>query len=319
MLRSAPLIPMLSLLVPALLVACDPPPPPVPGTIERTGEVVSVVNGQNVTQGMVDATIAQLPPGTKDKLVAMGQIDQVKDQVVIGEVLYQEALKEKLDQGPDGKLALAMAERNALAGALIEKIVKERSDDAAVQKYYDDHAVQFKRPQVKARHILVKEKADADAILAQIKGGADFAKLAADKSLDSGSAKQGGELGWFEQSRMVKEFADAAFAAKKGDTIGPIETKFGFHIIEVEDTRDSKPLEEVKDQIKTQLRSEIIQAYIDELKKGATITTPTTGGAPGASVTESKPTASPGAMASPGATPGAGGPPPSAPPAAPAH
>ncbi len=297
-----------------LLLACDPPPPPVPGMIERTGETLSVVNGQNVTQGMVDATVAQLPPGTKDKIIAMGQMDQVKDQVVIGELLYQEALKEKLNEGPEGKMALAMAERDALARQLLEKIVNQRTDDAAIQKYYDEHAVQFKRPQVKARHILVKEKADADAIFAQIKGGADFAKVAAEKSLDSGSAKEGGELGWFEKSRMVAEFADAAFAAQKGEVIGPVQTKFGYHIIEVEDTRDSKPLDEVKDQIKGQLRTEVVQNYIEELKKGATITTPLgTGAAGGASVTESKP-----ADGAPPSGPPAPSAPPAAPPAAPA-
>ena len=273
-----------------LLVACDPPPPAVPGVIERSGEVLSVVNGQNVTQGMLDATIDQLPPGTKDKIMAMGQMDQVKEQVVIGELLYQEAIKQKLNETPDVKMALAMAERDALARSLLEKIVNERTNDAAIQKYYDEHAVQFKRPQVKARHVLLKEKAEADAVLASIKGGADFAKVATEKSLDTGSAKEGGELGWFEKARMVPEFTEAAFAAKKGDVIGPIQTKFGFHIIEVEDVRDSKPLEEVKDQIKGQLRNEVVQAYIDELKKGATITASgAAAAAPGASVTESKP------------------------------
>ena len=102
----------------------------------------------------------------------------------------------------------------------------------------------------------------------------------------------------------MPEFADAAFAAKKGDIIGPVQTKFGFHIIDIEDVRDARPIEEVKDQIKGQLRNELIQAYIEELKKGATITTPNgAGAAAGASVTESKP--------------GPGAPPPAAPPAAP--
>src|SRR5688572_21729994 len=98
-----------------LLTACEPPAPPIPGQIDRSGEVLSVVNGQNVTQGMVDATLAQLPPGTRDKVVAMGQMDNVKEQVVIGELLYQEALKTKLNETPEMKLALGLAERDALA------------------------------------------------------------------------------------------------------------------------------------------------------------------------------------------------------------
>ena len=87
---------------------------------------------------------------------------------------------------------------------------------------------------------------------------------------------------------MVAEFADAAFAGNKGDILGPIATKFGFHIIEVEDKRDSVPVDEVKDKIKTQLRDEVVKAYIEEMKAGATIVEPgaATGGA---TVTETKP------------------------------
>ena len=273
-----------------LLTACEPPPPPIPGTIERTGEVIKVVNGQNVTQGMLDAQLEQLPANVRDQVVARGQMDQVKDQIVIGELLYQEAVKQKLHEDAKIKVAISLAERNALASALLERTVEARTTDEAIKKWYDEHDVQFARPQVKARHILVKEKAEADKILAEVKGGGDFAKIATEKSVDKGSAKEGGELGWFEKSRMVAEFADAAFAGNKGDILGPIETKFGFHIIEVEDKRDSVPVDEVKDKIKTQLRDEVVKAYIEELKGGATITEPgaATGGA---TVTETKPAA----------------------------
>jgi peptidyl-prolyl cis-trans isomerase C len=265
----------------------------VPGQIERTGEVVSVVNGQNVTQGMVDSTLAQLPANVRDQVIARGQLSQVKEQVVIGELLYQEALKQKLQDRPEVKEALALSARNALANALLEDVVKQRTTDEAMKTWYNDHLVQFARPQVKARHILVADKAEADKIMADLKGGADFAKLATEKSSDKGSAKDGGELGWFEKGRMVPEFADAAFAANKGDLVGPVQTKYGFHVIQVEDKRDSIPMEEVADKIKTQLRTDVVEAYIEEVKKGATITTPTPAAgsatvAPAAVETESK-------------------------------
>lgn len=276
---------MLSLL-PLLLIGCEPPPPPIPGTIERTGEVVKVVNGQNVTQGMIDAQLEQLPANVRDGLVARGQLDKVKEQVVIGELLYQEALKQKLHEDAKVKAGIALAERNALATALLEKTIAARSTDDAIKKYYDDHAVAFARPQVKARHILVKDKAEAEAILADVKADpTKFAALATEKSVDKGSAKEGGELGWFEKGRMVPEFAEAAFAGNKGDIVGLVETKFGFHIIEIEDKRESVPVDEVKDKIKEQLRNEILEAYIEELKKGATMTDPGAA-ATGATVTE---------------------------------
>jgi len=276
---------MLSLL-PLLLIGCEPPPPPVPGTIERTGEVVKVVNGQNVTQGMIDAQLEQLPANVRDGLVARGQLDKVKEQVVIGELLYQEALKQKLHEDAKVKAGIALAERNALATALLEKTIAARSTDDAIKKYYDDHAVAFARPQVKARHILVQDKAEAEGILAEVKADpTKFAALATEKSVDKGSAKEGGELGWFEKGRMVPEFAEAAFAGNKGDIVGLVETKFGFHIIEIEDKRESVPVDEVKDKIKEQLRNEILEAYIEELKKGATMTDPGAA-ATGATVTE---------------------------------
>ncbi len=268
----------------ALLAACEPPPAPVPGQVERTGEVIQVVNGQNVTQGMVDATLAQLPANVRDQVIARGQLDQVKDQVVIGELLYQEAIKQKLHEKAETKQGLALSARNALANALLEDIVKQRSTDEAVKTWYNDHLVQFAKPQVKARHILVADKAEADKLLAEVKGGGDFSKIAAEKSTDKGSAKEGGDLGWFEKGRMVPEFADAAFAAEKGTIVGPIATKYGFHIISIDDKREATPVEEVSDKIKSQLRNDVVEAYIEELKKGATITTPTAAATPGATV-----------------------------------
>ncbi|MDP2308074.1 MAG: peptidylprolyl isomerase [Pseudomonadota bacterium] len=273
---------LLPLLV--ILTACEPPPPPIPGEVERVGEVLQIVNGQNVTQGMVDATLAQLPANVRDQVIAKGQLAQVKDQVVIGELLYQEAIKQKLHEKPETKQSLALSARNALANALLEDVVKQRTTDEAVKTWYNDHLVQFAKPQVKARHILVADKAEADKLLADVKGGADFSKIAAEKSTDKGSAKEGGDLGWFERGRMVPEFADAAFAGEKGAVVGPIASKYGFHIISIDDKREAIPVEEVADKIKSQLRNDVVEAYIEEIKKGATMTTPTAPAAGGATV-----------------------------------
>lgn len=264
-----------------LLAACQPAEPAVPGLMERTGEVLQVVNGQNITQGMIDASLANLPASTRDRIVAQGQMDMIKEQLLMGELLYQKAVETKLHEKPEVKTAIAMAERDAMARLLLEQIIAERSTDEAVKAWYDDHAVQFKRPQVKASHILVKDEAKAKEILAKVQGGGDFAQLARENSVDPGSAKNGGDLGWFEQNRMVKEFAEAAFAAEKGAVVGPVKTQFGFHVIRVDDKRESVPLDEVKDKIKGQLRNEIVEKYLEELKGAATITVPgaSTGGA----------------------------------------
>ena len=92
-----------------------------------------------------------------------------------------------------------------------------------------------------------------------------------------------GDLGWFDEKQMVPEFATAAFAGTKGEIIGPIQSKFGYHVISIDDKRESIPVEEVAEKIKGQLRNEVIEKYIEELKKGATITDAS--GAAGATVT----------------------------------
>jgi peptidyl-prolyl cis-trans isomerase C len=289
---------MLSLVF-TLLVACEQKPPPIPGELERTGAVLATVNGVNVTQGMMDATLGGLPPNIREKVKAQGQEAQFKEKLVIGELLYQEALKQKLYEKPEIQMQLALAQRDAMAQAIMDKVINERTTDEALKKWYDEHKVQFARPQAKARHILVKDKAEADAIFAQVKAdnGATFAQIAAAKSTDPGSAKEGGSLGWFEKGRMVPEFAEAVFAGNKGDIVGPIQTKFGFHVIQIEDKRDEIPLDEAKDKIKEKLRSEVIEAYIEELKKAATITDAAGGGAAvaPAAETDKKPGAAPSA------------------------
>ena len=280
-------------LVFASFVACEPPPPPIPGELERSGTTLVTVNDKAVTQGMLDARIAQFPAEARDRILAQGTA-RIKDQLVTDEVLYQEALKQKLHEKTEIKQAMAFAERAVLANALLEQVVKDRSNDEAVKAWYDEHKVQFAKPQVKASHILVKEKEEADAVLKEVQGGADFATLAKAKSTDKGSAEKGGDFGWFEQKRMVKEFADAAFAAEKGAIVGPVQTRFGYHIIKVEDKREAIPLEEAAEQIKSQMKSEIAEKYVEELKKSATVTE--AGGA-GASVTA--PAGAPAAPAAP--------------------
>ncbi|MFO7618635.1 MAG: peptidylprolyl isomerase, partial [Thermoplasmata archaeon] len=90
--------------------------------------------------------------------------------------------------------------------------------------------------EVRASHILVDKKTDADKLMEKLKSGSNFEDLAR-KHSSCPSGKKGGDLGYFTRNRMVKEFETAAFAAKKGDIVGPVKTQFGWHIIKVTDTR----------------------------------------------------------------------------------
>ena len=120
--------------------------------------------------------------------------------------------------------------------------------------------------EVRARHILVKTKEEAEAIIKQLDGGASFEDVAKAKSTD-GSAAQGGDLGYFSAGQMVPEFEKAAMALDVGKyTKEPVQTQFGFHVIKLEDKRVQQPpaFDQVKDQVKSIL---IRERYVELVKK----------------------------------------------------
>jgi len=175
------------------------------------------------------------------------------------------------------------------------------------------------KTQYHARHILVANQAQAQKDIDQLKKGAKFEDLAKKDSTDA-SKNQGGDLGWFSPSNMVKPFADAVTSLKKGEyTQTPVQTQYGWHVIQLEDTRDAAPppFDQVKQQLTDAVMRKKLQAYVETLKKQATI--------------EKKPDALPAtapvaptgpAMSGPGAAPPAGSPPPASstpPPASASH
>jgi len=253
-------------------LACNPPaaPAPLPGDMPSGGTVVATVDGHDVTQEMVDLTIKQLPPQLKEQLEQSGQIGQVQEQVVVGEVLYREAIKRKLHEDTEVKTTVALAARSALTDALFNKVIEERATAARVQQYYDDHLVQYKQDQVQAR-ILVVATEKAEEVKGKLDGGGDFVALVAEYSEDPNTKGKGGDLGWIEKRSMPPNFSEPLFAAAKGDVVGPIEAGPRQLFFKIEDTRDATPLAEVEDQIKEALKQDIITEYIEEMKNGAAI------------------------------------------------
>lgn len=119
-----------------------------------------------------------------------------------------------------------------------------KATDEEIQKAYDEY-----EPRLKGRHILVKTEEEAKEIIDSLKNGADFAKLAKEKSTDTASGANGGELGWFGKGEMVSEFEEAAYALELNTISEPIKSSYGYHIIEITEKEEKKSLEEMKDQL----------------------------------------------------------------------
>jgi peptidyl-prolyl cis-trans isomerase C len=146
------------------------------------------------------------------------------------------------------------------------------SDDE-VKAAYDSEVANMPK-EYKARHILVEKKEAADAIIKELQAGGDFAKIAKAQSKDPGSAAKGGDLGWFSAQTMVKPFAEALAKLEKGKmTTEPVQTQYGFHVIQLEDVRapSAPAFEEVKEQVQMFAQRKKLQAYLDDLRKTAKI------------------------------------------------
>lgn len=159
---------------------------------------------------------------------------------------------------------------------LVENVTVSEEE---VQAYYDENIKEFKKDRVKASHILLDTKEDADKILERLKNGEDFSDLAEQYSVDPSAKSNKGDLGYFGYGDMVKPFEEAAFALEKDETSGIVETQFGYHIIKVFDKEivDPIPFEEAKQEINSKLlymaMEEEYNEKLAELKENAEIET----------------------------------------------
>jgi peptidyl-prolyl cis-trans isomerase C len=234
--------------------------------------VVARANGVDIRESdlafaeeEIGGNIPAMPPDQKRDYLVNYLVDVV--------LLSQAAEQQKLGDRPEVKHRLAFDRNRLLMESLLQDTGKTALSDAAEHQVYDEAIKQAKSvEEVHARHILVPTEDEAKAILAQLKGGADFATLAKEKSKDPGAA-EGGDLGYFTKDQMVPEFAEVAFKLDKGQLSDPVKTQFGWHIIEVEDKR-MKPtptFEQVKPQLENYVAHRAQAQLVDNLRKTATI------------------------------------------------
>jgi peptidyl-prolyl cis-trans isomerase C len=195
--------------------------------------------------------------------------------MIDSKLVVQEGKKSKVTEDPAFKKRMAFVEDQVLQDFWIQREVARQVTAEKLQKRYEERLKQMpSEEEVHARHILVSTEDEAKALIAEIKKGAAFDKLAKEKSTDKASGAEGGDLGWFKKSDMVKEFADAAFNLKKDElTETPVKTQFGYHVIKVEDRRKAPPpaFEEMADQLREEMAREAVTAQLDQLRSGAKI------------------------------------------------
>ena len=236
-------------------------------------DAIAKVNGKEIPQARADFVAkANSAQGQQDTPELRNRIREV---LIRNELLSQEATKKGLDKNPDFMTQVELNRQEALVNAYIQDYVKTHpvSEDT-VKAEYERARGQAGDKEYKARHILVKDENEAKQIIAQIKKGGSFEKIAAQKSEDPGSKEKGGDLDWAPGGRYVPPFSDALKKLKKGQmTDTPVQTQFGWHVIRVDDERAMKfpPIEEVKGQIQQGLQRQAIEKLITDLRAKAKI------------------------------------------------
>lgn len=235
--------------------------------------VIAIIDGEKIHLSAVKELYTSLP--ARYRRIPLERLYQpLLERLIAIRVISKAARAAKLQDDPALKKRLAQLEQQLLYSAYINKLVDEKVTDEALKAGYEDFVKKYKgAEQVKASHVLVKTKKEAQDIIAELEKGVSFDKLARAHSKGP-SAARGGDLGFFEKGQMVKPFAEAAFNMKKGEfTKAPVQTQFGWHVILVTDrrTKPAPAIDKVKAQLRAALAEKIEAAALDEQRKKAKI------------------------------------------------
>ena len=235
--------------------------------------VVATVDGAPVHRGEVEAAARGLPDQMRQMPMEM-LYGMLLDRVIDFRLLANEAERKNVDEDPAAEAALAQARAAVLREFLVQQTIEQGLTEEKLRALYEERKAQegFAQDQVHVRHILVQTEDEARAAIAEIEGGTDFAEVAKERSVD-GSAQAGGDLGFISRDQVVPEFAEAAFALDPGETATePVQTQFGWHVIDVVERRNVEPsYDETAPQLRQELAREIVTALVEDLRGDAEI------------------------------------------------
>ena len=242
-------------------------------------KTIAIVNGIPISEARLEYVVkAQVAQGQKDDETLR---KNVKDSLIMREILAQEAIKKGLDKNEEFAAQMEMAKQEFLIRAYFDDFIKANpiSDEemrAEYERVKKEQIANSPGKEYKARHILVKDEKQAKAALAEVNKskGRNFAAIAKRRSEDTGSKNDGGALDWSAGSNYIKEFTDALVKLNKGEyTKQLVKTQFGYHIIMLDDIRDMQfpAFEDVKERLYQQMLAQKRDDTIAQLKEKAKI------------------------------------------------
>lgn len=246
------------------------------------GKVLATIDGDKITLQEFNKELDKIPMNMKMLVASESGKKNYLDRLVVKKLLLKEAAKAKIESEKDFQERVNDIKEQLLIETLLKKKITadtQMSEDD-VKKYYEDHKEEFRKDrEINTRHILLKTEEEAKQVQSKLQKGEDFTELAKKYSIDPNVRQSGGEIGFQPKGSLIPEYESAAFKLTKvGQVSGIVKTQFGYHIIRLEGVKPPSyvPLEEVKDFIKQknaqEKQKEVLEKYIEELKKNAKIT-----------------------------------------------
>jgi peptidyl-prolyl cis-trans isomerase C len=273
------------------LAACQPQGAATTAAAD-TSATLATVNGTKISQNFFDFYVKAIS-GKKPAELTADQQAQALDNLIRANLVAQEAQKDGTETTPDTADMLVLTRLNVLQQAMSEKYLKDKKpSDQELRAEYENQVAALPKLEYHARHILVATEPFATSVVQRLEKGDKFEDVAKKESMDS-SKDNGGDLGWFTPDRMVKPFAEAVVALKPGDfTHKPVQTQYGWHVIQLVDTRplSPPPFDQVKQRLDQVVEAKKFKAYTDDLVSKAKIDrTPAAPAAPAAAATTPAP------------------------------
>ena len=262
------------LALPLSALAQDKPPAKAAAkAAAKDKDAVATVNGVPVPASQMEFLMQQQKQrGAPDNEQTRRML---RDELVNRQVVMQEAQRAGVGKNPEVQTQLDIARQEILVGAYLRDWVKRHPvTDAEIQKEYDRARTQSGDKEYRARHILVETEDQAKGLIAELKKGAKFDELASKNSKDAGSKERGGDLDWNVPGAFDKQFSDAMVNLDKGKyTEAPVQTRFGYHVIQLDDVRPIRfpGLAEVKQRIQQQLAQHRVDELIRVLRAKAKV------------------------------------------------
>lgn len=246
------------------------------------GKILATIDNEVITLEEFNRELDKIPTNMKMLVASESGKKNYLDRLIVKKLLLKEASKEKIEKQKDFEERLSDLREQLIIESLLKKKIAAESTQTNedLKQYYEKNKERFKRErEINTRHILLKTEEEAKQVLNRLANGENFVELAREYSIDPNAKSTGGEIGFHPKGSLLPEYEAEAFKLNKiGQVSGIVKTQFGYHIIRLEGVRPPSyvPFDEVKDFIRQQIsqekQKEIIEKYIEDLKKSAKIT-----------------------------------------------